>query len=331
MIRTIRQTTRSVTITNNDSTFNISIIYQSTILFILFLINGIITGIHKFRDNYLRDFRESPEGGALEAGLENRFGFMLSSNVDNMIRHYDRHPVESVLNTTENSLELTSPTGMNALYVYSSRLSLIRTISHQSASTDKKIIYDNHFNLTSGGVGEMNVTPLNMAEMYLRIALQKRSKEGILTYSDTRKGIPNAEPLSGFSAFQERMRMTFDGMDRVITAGGFLHGTLYGCVGSDIRNELEQKGIYLYAKTGTAASDEQKRDNFHYAIILSNRPLHKSYDRNGLKVYVVYFGFYNGAMGHKYNSKVGDISQRPRDFILHQIINSETFLEYWNN
>lgn len=286
---------------------------------------------YKFRDNYLRDFRESPEGRALEAGLENRFGFMLSSNVDNMIRHYDRHPVERVLNTTENSLEPTSPTGMNALYVYSTRPSLIRTISHQSTSTNNKIIYDKHFNLTSGGVEEMDVTPLNMAEMYLRIALQRRSKEGILTYSDTLKGIPNAEPLSSVSAFQERMRVTFDGMDRVITAGGILHGTLYRCVGSDIRNELRQKGIYLYAKTGTATSNEQKRDNFHYAIILSNRPLHESYDRNGLKVYVVYFGFYNGAMGHKYNYNVGDIRQRPRDFLLHQIINSESFLEYWNN
>ena len=286
---------------------------------------------YKFRDNYLRDFRDSPEGRALEAGLENRFGFMLSSNVDNMIRHYDRHPVVSVLNTTENSLELTSPTGMNALYVYSTRPSLIRTISHQSSSTNNKIIYDKHFNLTSGGVEEMDVTPLNMAEMYLRIALQRRSKEGILTYSDTLKGIPNAEPLSSVSAFQERMRVTFEGMDRVITAGGILHGTLYGCVGSDIRTELEHKGIYLYAKTGTAASHEQERDNYHYAFILSNRPLHRNYNRDGLKVYVVYFGFYNGAMGHKYNRNVGDISLRPRDFILHQIINSETFLEYWNN
>lgn len=281
---------------------------------------------YKFRDNYLRDFRESPEVHALEAGLANRFGFMLSSNVDNMIRHYDRHPVESVLNTIENSLELTSPTGMNALYVYSTRPSLIRTISHQSASTNNEIIYDKHFNLTSGGVEEMDVTPLNMAEMYLRIALQRRSTESILTYSDTLKGIPNAEPLSSVPAFQKRTRVTFEGMDRVIT-----HGTLHRCVGSDIRNELEQKGIYLYAKTGTATSDEQEKDNYHYAFILSNRPLHENYNHDGLKVYVVYFGFYNGAMGHKYNRNVGDISQRPRDFILHQIINSETFLEYWNN
>lgn len=280
----------------------------------------------KFRDNYLKDFWVSPLPKALEAGLGNRFGFMLSSNVDNMIRHYDRHPVEDVLNTTENS-----PTGMNALYVYSTRPSLIRTIAHPSTHTNKEIIYDKHFNLTSGGVKEMDVTPLNMAEMYLRIALQRRSNEGLLTYSDTRKGIPNAKPLSSISAFQERMRVTFDGMRRVIEDG---RGTLFNKVSKNLTDELRERGIYLYAKTGTAAGTaaSERIKNYHYAFILSNRPLHQNYNRDGLKVYVVYFGFYNGSMGHGYNYKNEvPLSQRPRDFILHQIINSETFLEYWKN
>ena len=285
---------------------------------------------YKFRNDYLRDFRVSSLPPALEAGLENRFGFMLSSNVDNMIRHYDKHPIESVLNTTVNSLERTSPTGMNALYVYSTRPSLIRTIAHPSTSTDKKIIYDNHFILTSGGVKEMDVTPLNMAEMYLRIALQRRSKEGLLTYSDTLKGIPNAEPLSSVSAFQERMRVTFDGMRGVIDSN---RGTLNKKVSKNLTDELRQKGIYIYAKTGTAAGTAASKriKNYHYAVILSNRPLHENYNRDGLKVYVVYFGFYNETMGHSYKCNIDGINQHPRDFILHQIINSETFKKYWNN
>lgn len=283
---------------------------------------------YKFKDEYLRDFWKSPLPKALEAGLGNRFGFILNSNVHNMIQHYDRHPVEGVLNTTENSLDLISPTGMNALYVYSTRPSLIRTIAYPSTHTNKKIIYDKHFNLTSGGVGEMEVTPLNMAEMYLRTALQRRSNEGLLTYNDTRKGIPNAKPLSSISAFQERMRVTFDGMHRVINGNG---GTLNGCVSSRLIAELQQRGIYLYAKTGTATLNERNIENYHYAFILSNRPLHQNYDRDGLKVYVVYFGFYNGSMGHGYKCDVGGNRQHPRDSILHQIINSETFLEYWKN
>lgn len=285
---------------------------------------------YKFKDDYLREFWVSPLPKALEAGLGNRFGFILNSNVDNMIRHYDRHPVEGVLNTTENSLDPISPTGMNALYVYSTRPSLIRTITHPSTNTNKKMIYDKHFNLTSGGVQEMDVTPLNMAEMYLRIALQRRSNEGLLTYNDTRKGIANAEPLSSISAFQERIRVTFDGMRRVIDSN---RGTLSNKVSKYLTDELHQKGIYLYAKTGTAAGTAASEHikNYHYAFILSNRPLHQNYNRDGLKVYVVYFGFYNGSMGHGYKCDVGGNRQHPRDSILHQIINSETFLEYWKN
>ena len=284
-------------------------------------------GTYKFKDGFIGDFKVGDRKGALENGLMNGFGFLTAGLTDNLIQHFDRRPVERLLQEKMNE----GSSGMNALYVYSTHPSLKRDIFYTNYA-EKNDDYNKHFNLTSGGVLQMDVTPLSMAEMYLRVALQNGYIggtdviEGLLTYQDDVDSIPFAE-LSNYRDFPKRMTTTYHGMWKVLNQGGTWHGTLFGQVGTKLKNELKAKGIFLYGKTGTAASSEQKRDNYHYAFILSNKNLHETaYSREGLKIYVVYFGFYNGTMGHKYKAK----GESPRDVILRQIINSESFMEYWN-
>jgi hypothetical protein len=287
----------------------------------------VLEGQHyRFGNGYLDGILADSKHPALEWSLQARFNFMTTNEADNLIRFFDRSPVEKLLypigiDETGN-VGKKGPSGMNALYVYSTRPMLLRDFKNKHAENDyeRQDIYNKHFNLTSGGALQLDVTPLDMAEMYLRLALQKKSDEGMLTYNDTVKSVWKAEELSTIAGFPERMRVAYEGMRRVIYQSG---GTLYNRVGNELKEELARQGIYLYGKTGTAASSEQYHENYHYAFILTDRPIHeKNCDREGMKVYVVYFGFYNGTMGH-----TG--SKNARDQFLLDIIRSESFQNYW--
>ena len=291
----------------------------------------VLEGQHyRFGNGYLNGIIDSKKSPALEYGLDNQFNFITKKDADNLIRFFDRSPVEKLLYPVgideTGNVGKKGPSGMNALYVYSTRPMLSRDLQSKSIS-EMQDIYNKHFNLTSGGALQLDVTPLDMAEMYLRLALQKKSDEGMLTYNDTANSVWKADELSTIAGFSERMRVTYEGMRRVLYQSG---GTLNNRIGKELKEELARQGVYLYGKTGTAASSEQSNDNYHYAFILTDRPIHeKNCDREGMKVYVVYFGFYNGTMGHKMNLGTRDNPKYPRDQFLIDIIRSESFQNYW--
>lgn len=278
----------------------------------------------KLMEDIQDDQHKSRSSHALEAGLSNRFRFN-TSHGKSLLHYYDREPVKRLFDATIDS----EWANMNGLYVHSTRPSLSRDIGGQ---TDQETFYDNHFQLTSGSPLQMEVTPLNMAEMYLRMALMNWSEENLLTYDDAAKGVPQTKESFDAGFAQLMQKTAFKGMYKVIEqTTSRLRGTLskheiYGDrVGDPLKRELERKGIFLYGKTGTAGGDGQINNNHHYAFILTNKPLHKdNADREGLKVYVVYFGYYNDTKGH--------YGTRPsRDEILRKIINSDTFKNYWNS
>ena len=147
---------------------------------------------YRFKDGYLNEIIDSKKSPALEYGLHNQFNFVTRNEADNLIRFYDRSPVEKLLypigTDDAGNTGKKGPAGMNALYVYSTRPMLLRDLQSKSIS-ELQDIYNKHFNLTSGGALQLDVTPLDMAEMYLRLALQKGSEEGLLTYNDTVKSV----------------------------------------------------------------------------------------------------------------------------------------------
>lgn len=282
---------------------------------------------YTFKKHLMGDIQNGPSmnSHALEDGLQNWFRFNVARKKET-IKYYDREPVERLFDPTIEAEWF----NLNGQYVHSTKPSLYRDIDAQIKENE---FYNNHFQLTSGSPLQLDVSPLNMAEMYLRVALLNGSEKNLLTYNDEAKGVPLTKDLP-YSGFDNLMQKTvFKGMFKVIEqrkAGA--NGTLSNIsttneakqrVGEELKKELKKKGIVLYGKTGTAG--DEKGNNYHYAFILANQPLHKdNIDRSNLKVYVVYFGYYNGSKGH-YGTRVS------RDEILHQIINSETFKEYWNS
>lgn len=280
---------------------------------------------YTFKKHLMQNVQNGPNmnSRALEDGLQNWFRFNVARKKEN-IKYYDREPVERLFGPTIEAEWF----NLNGQYVHSTKPSLYRDIN---AQTIEKTFYDNHFQLTSGSPLQLDVSPLNMAEMYLRVALLNGSEENLLTYNDEAKGVPVTKDLP-YSGFANLMQKTvFNGMFKVIEQRKtYANGTLSNSgdeakdrVGRTLKNELREKGIFLYGKTGTAG--DEKGNNYHYAFVLANEPLHKNnIDRSKLKVYVVYFGYYNGTKDH-YGTRDS------RDRILHQIINSETFKEYWNS
>lgn len=268
-----------------------------------------------FKRNLYEDITQQGYGTrtyALETGLINMFGFVTSSSLSS----YDRRPVESLLGAGV----CEGFASENATYVFSTIPKLYRNIAGQ---TNRKQFYDNHFNLTAGGASCLDVTPLNMAEMYLRIALMNDKEGSLLTYNDSisRSPQPRTAPSAEFS---KQMRdAVYSGMHKVIFQRDGIHnGTLSGeRVGQALQNELRSRGIYIYAKTGTAGV-VSGNNNYHYAFILSNMDLRTAENRSDLKVYIIYFGYYNGDKGHSG-------TQQTRDIIIHEIINSDTFKNYW--
>lgn len=273
---------------------------------------------YKFAPNYLEDLSQHQISHALEVGLTEKFRFNNSRKADNTIRFYDKQPVENLLGLVPGD----GYNGMNALYVYSI-LPCYYNYIHNRSMHNKQDIYNDHLNITAGGVRQMDVTPLDMAEMYLRVAMQNGYKGSLLTYQDDVLSCP-VDSLSTIKGFQDRMKSTvYKGMWNVIRQGGILHGTLKGCVGDELKEKLEQEHIYLYGKTGTAGTVGQVNNNYHYAFILSNKMLQDDdFDPTNLKIYVVYFGYYDGTLGHKGSTET-------RDGIILKIIESETFQNYW--
>lgn len=294
---------------------------QTEVVFPKFVIGNTY---YTFKKDLMTDVQNSSlalRNFALEAGLQDVFRFNLGKRKNNqLLPYYDREPVQSLFGVSDESEWAT----MNALYVHSTKPAVYREILEQTSQED---FYNNNFQLTAGGALQLEVTPLNMAEMYLRLALQNGSdNKSLLTYCDTSSSVPLASVFP--FPVQTMQRTAFKGMYKVINqtksgANGTLHASYH--VGNGLRNELNQKGIYLYGKTGTAGISGRVNNNYHYAFVLTNKPLHlNNADREDLKVYVVYFGYYNNRLGHS-----GTCNSR--DEILHQIINSETFKAYWES
>lgn len=282
-------------------------------VFPLFSIDG---RYYKFTDRFIDDFSDDR---TLENSLYDNFGFLRWQRRDYHNQTYDVAPVNFLFENDTTQTQKTRTRTTNSLYVYSERPNLHREI--RTVQADEVIKQFLH--LTSGGAKHLSVTPLNMAEAYLRIALLDGA-EDVLTYDDSADRIPYEPFETVHRNFPEQMRQTtFLGMWNVL--GG--EGTLRNATDQNMKLEYSRKEspIYVYGKTGTVSdSGVQKNDNYHYAFILSNRRLHEQTDREGLKVYVVYFGYYDTALGGHSGTA------RTRKAILDRIINSETFQSYWN-
>ena len=280
-------------------------------VFPMFVYNG---HYYKFKEGFIKQFGNSR---ALENGLVDNFHFFRWLNRNSDKKAYDLATTEFLfVNDTTQTLSTRTRT-LNSEYIYSTRPMLYRDIKNNTEADVLKDI----FHITSGGAKCITVSPLNMAEMYLRIA-QLNAAENILTYDDDAKQIPYKD-FSGADNFSSQMQnTTFLGMWNVIAENG---GTLHNTTDMAFKNRLSSTNapIYLYGKTGTV-NDNQRNDNKHYAFILSNKRLEQTNNRDGLKVYVIYFGYYDTPLGHSGTANT-------RKEIIKRIVESETFQNYWNS
>ena len=277
---------------------------------------------YKFKDKFVDDFVD--EARALESGLEDNFGFPRYQNADYRYQSFDISPTEGVYSNDTSQTVASRMRPMNAEYVYSERPNVHRDI----ANTSPDDVIKGFFHLTSGGAKHLDVSPLSMAEMYLRIATLNRA-DNLLTYSDEARDIPYRPFDAVNDNFDVQMQnTTFLGMWNVYGD----EGTMRNATDRGLKKELSERTspIYLYGKTGTVGDatisrrNGKKVQNYHYALILSNKRLDQTTDRTRLKVYVVYFGYYENALGHSNTAK-------SRREILNKIIASETFQNYWND
>ena len=187
-------------------------------------------------------------------------------------------------------------------------------------------IFKDHLNITRGG-DPISTSPLMMAEAFLRIVQGNRSPS-LLTYQERDSG-PKMTKFKclGYDSntYWETLRGTlFKGLWKVINEKG---GTLFNEELRQLQTTLSNRDgnnkIYLYGKTGTCNDNK----NHHYAFILTNQPLHDintTIDKNHLKIYVIYFGFYEtDSYGHTN-------TQTYTRAIIKSIIESETFKNYWD-
>lgn len=275
---------------------------------------------YKFKDHFV-DELDAPR--ALESGLEENFGYLTFLNRDYGSQSYDVSPTNGFFSNDTTHSHASRMISMNSEYVFSERPDVHRDIKNSSVDD----VIKGFLHLTSGGAKHLDVTPLNMAEMYLRIATLDGADD-ILTYSDDVDSIPYKPFYSVNDNFATQMQNTaFLGMWNVIGP----EGTMKNSTDTGLKTELGNMSnpIYLYGKTGTVGDAELSRrlgrkvQNYHYAFILANKPLHQTVDRNDLKLYVVYFGYYENSLGHS-------VTAKSRKEILKKIIESETFQNYWN-
>lgn len=256
--------------------------------------------------------RETLRGATLEKGLKDNFLYRIHEENTNNYRNIQRQ--KYVINMLDFlNIDYSDD------YVIPEKTHFMRKEYYTGNELD---ILTEHLNITHGGY-PLQTSPLLMAEAYLRIVLGNRSDK-LLTYND--QVTTHAEQsfiTEGYepNIYRRTLRTTlFQGLWNVIQERG---GTLYrqGTL-RQLQNTLEQQGIFLYGKTGTCNRDR----NHHYAFILSNQRLHGDGELNpsNLKVYVIYFGYY-GTIGYTHSNT----QPITRDILL-QIINSETFRNYWN-
>lgn len=273
---------------------------------------------YKFKDNFVDDFDDAR---ALESGLEDNFGFPRYQNSDFDNQLFDVSPTDAFYGNDKSKSPSSRMRSMNSEYVYSERPNVHRDIR----STTPDEVIKGFFHLTSGGAKLLDVSPLNMAEMYLRIATLN-SADNLLTYSDAVDSIPSKPFVTvhgnDFAALMQNT--TFIGMWNIFTEAG---GTLINSTDRNQREKLSNQNnpIYLYGKTGTVGAETQDYDNKHYAFILSNQRLDQAVDHATLKTYVVYFGYYDTSLGKGHSATAPS-----RKVILDKIIESETFQNYWN-
>lgn len=283
---------------------------------------------YKFKNDFLDEI-----GGSrtLEKGLTDNFHFLTLLNRDEGNQPYDITPVDFLYEGDTTQTLSTRMRSMNSEYVYSERPKLYRDLANMIEEDKIKSI----FHLTSGGSKYLDVTPLNMAEMYLRVA-QLNAAESILTYDDAADSIPYKPFVFIDDNFVSQMKSTtFFGMwnvieDRndngIVASGAKGEGTLGNDTDKGVQNKYKEMKypIYVYGKTGTVGDpSQQTHDNRHYAFILSNKRLDQTTNRDGLKVYVVYFGYYDSSF-----ERHSETAQTRKD-ILQKIIESETFKNYW--
>jgi len=283
---------------------------------------------YKFKDNFIDDFRNSRiNSRILENSLTDNFHFLRWLNRDSDKKAFDIATTDFLFRKDTMQSLSTRLNTLNSEYIYSAKPTVHRDIKNTS---DADVIKD-IFHLTSGGAKRLDVSPLNMAEMYLRITQLNRA-DNILTYNDEATAVPYEAMIGNTDNFATQMQnTTFLGMWNVMSADGTLNN--YTDINYQKALANRNSPIYLYGKTGTVNAKgmevdgvKQVHDNKHYAFILSNKRLDHSTNLDGLKVYVVYFGFYNTSLGKGHSS-----TSATRKALMELIINSETFQNYWNN
>ena len=183
----------------------------------------------------------------------------------------------------------------------------------------------NAFNQMFLGAHPLEVTPLQMAIMGMRLATLNRAPS-IATLDDSRKDGPAYEFFSVptwtdnadyFKFYQRQVLAQLKKVPEIGTAGRL----------NTLRANLERRGYYIYAKTGTLndeRSHARKDDRLkHLLVIISNRPLEKISTIDELKK-VKYYALYLSYIG--VSSK--EFSVEYFKDMISAVTNSELFKEY---
>jgi hypothetical protein len=176
------------------------------------------------------------------------------------------------------------------------------------------------------GASPLEVSPLQMATMTMRLATLNRSPN-ITTLSDDATQVTNYEffkvPTWDTTAyFNFHKRQVFSQLRQVPKVG-----TAKGL--QQVVNKLEIKGYYIYAKTGTLNKDDEGKDARlkHLLVIISNTPLENVATISELKK-VKYYALYLSYIGID-KDEFGSTSRFGK--IITATIESELFQKYMNS
>ena len=184
----------------------------------------------------------------------------------------------------------------------------------------------NGFNQLFLGAYPLEVSPLQMAEITMRLATLNKS-DNITTLDDSKATAPEYEFFETNEWSSDEEFFGFYKNHVLKQLRNSIQGTVKDLSG--FSKELASQGYYFYAKTGTLNDDREdahKDDRMkHLLVIIADRPLEEIANINELhkaKTYSIYLSF----IGIGKNQ----FSVKQFEPILKAIVESESFVEYMN-
>ena len=253
-----------------------------------------------------------PENGVLNDGLHTNFNLQgdLVGLDDRYTNYYGDSPMFSQIFENSAGYKAWTYPETGSLNVYDRRL---------------QPQLRNAFNQMFLGAHPLEVTPLQMAIMGMRLATLNRTPS-LATLDDSQKDMPAYEAFNvptwsdSTEYFQFYQRQVLSQLRQVPKSG-----TARALNG--LSTNLERKGYYIYAKTGTL-NDERSRSRKddrlkHLLVIISDRPLEKATSMNELKkakYYVLYLSYIGISSKNFSTGYFADM--------ISAVTNSELFKEY---